>query len=51
MYMTWFRVHTLALISEIVPDEPGQDTVPFRFATQLSMGWHRPWDKHSKRYP
>jgi hypothetical protein len=51
MFMTWFRVHTLALISEIVPDEPGQDTVPFRFATQLSMGWHRPWDKHSKRYP
>lgn len=43
-FATWFRVHTLALMAEILTDEPSLQQ-PFYFNRQLSMGWHRPWDK------
>jgi hypothetical protein len=44
MFATWFRVHTLALIAEILTDEQ-ELQFPFRFTNNLSMGWHRTWDK------
>ncbi len=40
-FPTWFRIHTLALIAQVLPDEPELAAVPFRFNTWLSMGWHR----------
>jgi len=40
-FPTWFRIHTLALISEILPNEPALRSVHFRFNKTLSMGWHR----------
>jgi hypothetical protein len=39
MFPTWFRVHTLALIAQILGDEPAL-RLPFRFSRALSMGWH-----------
>lgn len=44
MFSTWFRIHTLALISEILTDEPIAQS-NWRFNNSCSMGWHRPWDK------
>jgi hypothetical protein len=44
MFATWFRTHTLALIAEILTDEPALSG-PFGFTNNLSMGWHRPWDR------
>lgn len=41
-FATWFRIHTLALMAEILTDEPELQH-PFRFTNNLSMGWHRPW--------
>jgi hypothetical protein len=43
-FATWFRVHTLALMAEILTDEPCLRR-PFHFTNSLSMGWHQPWDK------
>ena len=42
MFPTWFRVHSLAVISEILTDE---DIAKFdwKFNPSLSMGWHRSW--------
>jgi len=40
-FSTWFRIHTLALIAEILSGEPDLAGVPFRFSKSLSMGWHR----------
>ena len=40
-FPTWFRIHTLALIAEVLPDEPEFDGITFRFNEVLSMGWHR----------
>lgn len=45
MFTTWFRVHTLALLAEILTDEPELASVNFRFNKALSMGWHRPWNE------
>lgn len=45
MFPTWFRIHTLALIAEVVPDERSLAGISFRFSEHLSMGWHRAWDK------
>ena len=45
MLATWFRVHTIALISEILTDIDVLKSYNFQFNTHLSMGWHRPWDK------
>jgi hypothetical protein len=44
MFATWFRVHTLALMAEIMTDEPKLE-FPFRFTNKLSAGWHQTWDK------
>jgi hypothetical protein len=44
MFATWFRVHTLALMAEILTDEP-ELQFPFRFTNNLSMGWHQTWGK------
>ncbi|MGH8614896.1 MAG: hypothetical protein ACREYF_23445 [Gammaproteobacteria bacterium] len=45
MFATWFRVHTLALMAEILTDEVELQQL-FRFTNNLSMGWHQPWDRH-----
>jgi len=45
MFATWFRVHTLALISEILTDAAFLSGHEFNFSKALSMGWHRKWDK------
>lgn len=42
MFPTWFRVHTLALIADVLPEEPRLRHVPFRFNDAFAMGWHRP---------
>ncbi len=44
LFSTWFRVHTLALISEILTDEPFAQW-EWDFNDSCSMGWHRAWDK------
>jgi hypothetical protein len=44
MFATWFRVHTLALMAEILTDEPDLQFT-FRFTNNLSMGWHQIWNK------
>lgn len=44
LFPTWFRVHTLALMSEILTDEPFAQW-DWGFNDSCSMGWHRPWDK------
>ncbi len=44
-FATWFRLHTLALLAEILTDEPELQQIPWRFNRALSMGWHRPWNK------
>lgn len=43
-FATWFRVHTMALMAEILLDQPELQS-SFRFTNTLSMGWHRPWNK------
>lgn len=45
MFGTWFRVHTIALIAEILTDEVELEHYDFLFNTVLSMGWHKKWDK------
>lgn len=48
LFPTWFRIHTLALISQILTDEwiAGFD---WGFNESFSMGWHDTWDskKHA----
>lgn len=46
MFPTWFRIHTLALMSEILTDDLQLNAVPFQFSDVLSMGWHRRWDRN-----
>ncbi len=43
LFATWFRLHTLALIAEILPGEPVFKGRRFWFNPTLSMGWHRSW--------
>jgi hypothetical protein len=40
-FPTWFRIHTLALCHEIIPEHPRLAGIPFRFNSYLSMGWHK----------
>jgi hypothetical protein len=40
-FPTWFRIHTLALCHEIIPEHPQLSGIHFRFNTHLSMGWHK----------
>jgi hypothetical protein len=44
LFPTWFRVHTLALLAEVLTDEPVLQA-DWQFNRALSMGWHEPWDK------
>lgn len=44
-FATWFRLHTLALIAEVLTDEVDLQAIPWRFNRAPSMGWHRPWAK------
>ena len=39
-FPTWFRIHTLALCAEIVPEHPRLAGHRFGFTSALSMGWH-----------
>jgi hypothetical protein len=48
MFPTWFRIHTLAIISEVLTDEPIAKGY-WRFNDVCSMGWHRAWDKNVHR--
>jgi len=45
MFETWFRVHTFALIAEILTDEPRLATGFVSFNSTLSMGWHPAWNR------
>lgn len=42
-FPTWFRIHTLALIAEVLPSEPEikEIQIKFKFNKTLSMGWHK----------
>lgn len=40
-FPTWFRIHTLALSAEIIPEHPAFQGVAFAFTNNLSMGWHQ----------
>jgi hypothetical protein len=44
MFPTWFRVHTLALSSQILTHVSPVGEPPMGFNSTLSMGWHRAWD-------
>ncbi|MEZ4985669.1 MAG: hypothetical protein R2795_11640 [Saprospiraceae bacterium] len=46
-FPTWFRIHTLALLAEILTDEPELQKIDFHFSKAVSMGWHRSWHKPS----
>ncbi len=48
LFPTWFRIHTLALMSEILTNEPILQ-MDWQFNDSFSMGWHRPWDKADHR--
>jgi hypothetical protein len=48
LFSTWFRVHTLALIGEILTDAD-MSRYDWKFNDVCSMGWHRPWDKNTHR--
>lgn len=39
-FPTWFRIHTLALCAEVIPEHPALRGLEFRFNPSLSMGWH-----------
>lgn len=43
-FATWFRIHTLALIAQVLPMEPSFRGIDLKFNNSLSMGWHRVWD-------
>jgi hypothetical protein len=47
-FATWFRVHTLALMAEVLTDDVRLD-IPFRFNRFLSMGWHAPWRREENQ--
>lgn len=47
-FATWFRVHTLALLAEVLTDDP-RVSGPFRFSRFLSMGWHTAWCREENR--
>ena len=39
-FPTWFRIHTLALCAQIIPDHPKLQGIRLGFTDALSMGWH-----------
>lgn len=48
LFATWFRIHAIALIAEVLIDHP-VSSVEWRFNDRCSMGWHRPWNKEAHR--
>ncbi len=40
IFPTWFRIHTLAIIAEVLPSDPVFRGITFRFNESLSMGCH-----------
>lgn len=42
MFPTWFRVHTLALIAQVLVDEEALVSAGLGFSDAVSMGWHDP---------
>ncbi len=48
LFPTWFRIHTLALIREILTDERLLKH-NWKFNPTCSMGWHKPWEKANHR--
>ena len=44
LFPTWFRIHTLALVSEILTDE-SVVKMDWGFNNTCSMGWHRTWNR------
>jgi glycosyltransferase involved in cell wall biosynthesis len=40
MFATWFRIHTIALIAEVLPEVRLANKFNFDFSKYLSMGWH-----------
>lgn len=46
LFPTWFRVHTLALMGEILTDEPALQGLN-RFNDRFSMGWHQAWNRET----
>jgi hypothetical protein len=41
LFSTWFGTHTVALACEVLKDHP-LSSIPWRFNTVCSMGWHAP---------
>ena len=39
-FATWFRIHTLALCAQIIPEHQAFDGIELGFSDSLSMGWH-----------
>ena len=50
MFATWFGVHTIALISEVLPDIFHGNQM-FQFNNSFSMGWHKKWEKEDVTIP
>ncbi|CDH43063.1 prenyltransferase/squalene oxidase repeat-containing protein [Candidatus Contendibacter odensensis] len=47
-FATWFRIHTLGLMAEILTDDKSLSELNWKFSSHLSMGWRRSWDKKNK---
>lgn len=48
LFPTWFRLHSLALIAEVLTDH-SISQLSWGFNDTCSMGWHRPWDKNTRQ--
>jgi hypothetical protein len=48
LFATWFGTHTLALLAEVLTDEPTLAQQKWQFNRVLSMGWHRPWNRNQR---
>lgn len=46
MFETWFRIHTMCLIAEILTDDSRLQSGFERFNSTLSMGWHPTWNRN-----
>ena len=44
IFATWVRVHTIALISQVLTDETIIQ-LDWQFNDTCSVGWHKPWDR------
>ena len=49
MFSTWFGVHTLCLIAEII-EIPEIGKRKWNFNNMCSMGWHRSWSEKPRKY-